>query len=126
MTNTQLAWLAFGALALAVLVAIAHVRQKRDDATPGPAAASKIELIRQYRAQYGVSLAQAKAAIEAQLGGAPLAAAPQAPGVPSDAASIEGLVRAGRNIEAIKAYRQQTGVGLKEAKDAIDRLRRGF
>lgn len=31
-------------------------------------------------------------------------------------------LRAGRKINAIKAYREQYGVGLKEAKDAVDRL----
>ena len=35
---------------------------------------------------------------------------------------VRGLVRAGRKIEAIKRYREETGVGLKEAKDAVDRL----
>lgn len=35
---------------------------------------------------------------------------------------ILDLVRRGRKIEAIKVYREQTGVGLKEAKDVIDRL----
>ena len=32
------------------------------------------------------------------------------------------LVRQGRKIEAIKLYREKTGVGLKEAKDAVDRM----
>ena len=35
---------------------------------------------------------------------------------------VRGLVRAGRKIEAIKRYREETGVGLKEAKNAVDRL----
>jgi len=30
----------------------------------------------------------------------------------------------GRKIQAIKLYRQQTGVGLKEAKDAVEELAR--
>ena len=30
------------------------------------------------------------------------------------------LVQAGKKIEAIKLYRELTGVGLKEAKDAVD------
>jgi hypothetical protein len=34
------------------------------------------------------------------------------------------LLRAGRKIEAIKSLRERTGVGLKEAKDAIDLLER--
>jgi hypothetical protein len=32
------------------------------------------------------------------------------------------LVRAGQKIEAIKLYRQSTGVGLKEAKDFVESL----
>ncbi|MCE7550356.1 ribosomal protein L7/L12 [Streptomyces thermodiastaticus] len=32
------------------------------------------------------------------------------------------LARAGRQIEAIKVYREATGAGLKEAKDAVDRM----
>lgn len=35
---------------------------------------------------------------------------------------VAALVRAGRKIEAIKRYREQTGVGLKEAKDYVDSL----
>lgn len=35
---------------------------------------------------------------------------------------IQDLVRAGRKIEAIKLYREKTGVGLAEAKAAIDRV----
>ena len=32
------------------------------------------------------------------------------------------LIQAGRKIEAIKLYRELTGVGLAEAKDAVERL----
>jgi Ribosomal protein L7/L12 C-terminal domain len=35
---------------------------------------------------------------------------------------ISDLVRSGQKIEAIKLYREQTGVGLKEAKDYVERL----
>ncbi|HEY7636219.1 MAG TPA: hypothetical protein VH763_11770 [Gemmatimonadales bacterium] len=35
-------------------------------------------------------------------------------------ADIDGLLKAGRKIEAIKLYRAQHGVDLKTAKDAID------
>jgi ribosomal protein L7/L12 len=34
------------------------------------------------------------------------------------------LIRANQLIEAIKRYREQTGVGLKEAKDAVEALQR--
>lgn len=52
--------------------------------------------------------------------GAPGAvAAPGAMGMPAD---IVELVRRGDKIEAIKRYREITGVGLREAKDAIDAI----
>ena len=43
------------------------------------------------------------------------------PDVQSDP-QIAELLRQGRNIEAIKLYREQTGVGLAEAKAAVERL----
>lgn len=39
-----------------------------------------------------------------------------------DSDEIQRLLQAGRKIEAIKLYRTQTGAGLKEAKDAVDRM----
>lgn len=36
--------------------------------------------------------------------------------------AVKNAVDAGHKIEAIKIYREETGVGLKEAKDAIDHL----
>jgi hypothetical protein len=41
--------------------------------------------------------------------------------IPSDAAAA---ARAGKTIQAIKLYRQSSGVGLKEAKDFIEEFRR--
>jgi hypothetical protein len=35
---------------------------------------------------------------------------------------VRGLVEAGRKIEAIKLYRDRSGLSLKEAKDVIDRI----
>jgi len=35
---------------------------------------------------------------------------------------IMELMKAGQKIEAIKLYREQTGVGLKEAKDYVESL----
>ena len=43
------------------------------------------------------------------------------PDLPAGAA-VEELVRRGRKIEAIRRYREQHGVGLKDAKDAVDRV----
>ncbi|QUQ72085.1 ribosomal protein L7/L12 [Kutzneria sp. CA-103260] len=43
------------------------------------------------------------------------------PGIAIDQ-DVLALARAGRKIEAIKRYREITGVGLKEAKDAVERM----
>lgn len=37
-------------------------------------------------------------------------------------AELKDLILQGKKIKAIKRYRQFTGIGLKEAKDYIDRL----
>ena len=37
-------------------------------------------------------------------------------------AEVLELVRSGNKIGAIKRYREETGLGLREAKDAVDRL----
>jgi len=42
-----------------------------------------------------------------------------------DNARIQELLRQGNKIEAIKVYREMTGLGLKEAKDAVDAIERG-
>lgn len=39
-------------------------------------------------------------------------------------AELRALLAAGKTVEAIKRYRETHGVGLKEAKDAIDALQR--
>jgi len=40
-------------------------------------------------------------------------------------ATVEELMAAGRKIDAIKRYREQHAVGLKEAKEAVEALARG-
>ena len=35
---------------------------------------------------------------------------------------VEALLRRGKTIEAIKACREATGAGIREAKEAVDRL----
>ncbi|BDI29659.1 hypothetical protein CCAX7_17100 [Capsulimonas corticalis] len=42
------------------------------------------------------------------------------PSAPMD--EVRALVRQGRTIEAIKVYRELTGEGLKECKDAVEAL----
>jgi ribosomal protein L7/L12 len=89
----------------------------------------KIEAIKIYREATGTSLADAKRAVEQfEIGRElrPSAAPPPTP--PSarldDAAwqRMRELVRRGQKIQAIKVYRELTGEGLRDAKDAIDRL----
>ena len=40
--------------------------------------------------------------------------------IPPSPGTIDDLLRGGQKIEAIKQYRAMHGVGLKEAKDAVD------
>ncbi len=37
-------------------------------------------------------------------------------------AQVQEMVRRGKKIQAIKLYREHTGVGLKEAKDAVEAM----
>lgn len=55
--------------------------------------------------------------------GAPAPVVPSAGALPSDAAwlgEVRALKESDHLINAIKVYRQHTGVGLKEAKDAVE------
>jgi large subunit ribosomal protein L7/L12 len=57
-------------------------------------------------------------------------ASPQPPGSAAAApmpgtewmSEVQALVASGNKIQAIKVYRERTGVGLKEAKDAVEAL----
>jgi ribosomal protein L7/L12 len=39
-----------------------------------------------------------------------------------DLREVVGLLRAGKKIEAVKVYRRLTGAGLREAKEAVERI----
>jgi arabinogalactan endo-1,4-beta-galactosidase/ribosomal protein L7/L12 len=80
----------------------------------------KIEAIKRYREATGAGLAKAKDMVEA-LGRAGSLAARE----PLDSAlenEIVSLLEGGKKIGAIKLYRERTGVGLKEAKDAVEAI----
>ncbi|MCA9752897.1 MAG: ribosomal protein L7/L12 [bacterium] len=50
---------------------------------------------------------------------------PTAPGwIDPERASVQELVLAGQKIQAIKRYREENGVGLKEAKEAVEEIAR--
>ncbi len=82
----------------------------------------KIEAIRIYRKRYGVSLAEAKEAVDAVAEGHSVAPPPAAGEMPPEvAAEIDALLQEGRTVEAIKRYREQfPWVGLAQAKDAVE------
>lgn len=99
---------------------VAHITQLlRDRQT--------ITAVQYFHDKVGGSLGEAKEAIEAieaalRDGAAP-AAAPATAG-PPDLAEVHALIKAGRKVEAIKAYHHLTGVGLKQALTAVEGIER--
>jgi len=91
-----------------------------------------IEAIKELRGATGLSLADAKAAVDAwgaDAGGAPAAQTaasivrPDGTGAldPALVAEVDREIAAGNTIKAIKVLRDGTGWGLKESKDRVDR-----
>lgn len=61
--------------------------------------------------------------------GADTISATQQPAVGSDRGleiQVQDMLQRGQKIEAIKLYRQFTGSGLREAKEAVESIERGF
>jgi ribosomal protein L7/L12 len=83
----------------------------------------KIQAIKVYRERTGAGLGQAKEAVEAIERGEPL----PIPEIVDESFEREliALLDQGQKIEVIKLYRERTGVGLKEAKDAVEAIQRG-
>jgi ribosomal protein L7/L12 len=85
-----------------------------------------IPAIKLYRDFTGAGLKEAKDAIEQWSGGGADGAGGPAPTMRRLTApqteQIEAALATGEKITAIKLYRDFTGTGLKESKDAIDRL----
>ena len=92
-----------------------------------------VEAIKLFRQRTGLGLKESKDVIEALAAGAVrhevLARLPPtlADAVDDEAfvAQMRGLLAAGHKIEAIKLFRERTGFGLKEAKDAVEAMVRG-
>ena len=84
----------------------------------------KIEAIKLYRERTGVGLVEAKQAVERlESGNSPVHSDPQFGSLEAATQQqIDTLIANGRTIEAIKLYREVTGVGLKEAKDHVDAI----
>jgi ribosomal protein L7/L12 len=86
----------------------------------------KVEAVRIYREARGVGLAEAKQAVELVEAGRQWSVEHATPPL-AEPGLVDDLlehVRAGRWIHAIRLYRDTTGGGLKEAKDAVEALAR--
>lgn len=91
-------------------------------------AGRKIEAIKRYRELTGLGLREAKDAIDAMAHsletGRPGSLPPKSSILREvNDSEIEQQIRSGHLIDAIKLYREKTGVGLKEAKDAVEAWR---
>ena len=87
-----------------------------------------IAAIKLYREMTGAGLAEAKQVVETMAQGgstAPLSEMQQSTDPIMDA-KIRSLLSQRQKIEAVKIYREEYGVGLKEAKDAVDRIEAGM
>ena len=81
----------------------------------------KIEAIKIYREETGAGLAEAKSAVEALESGREPSIGDGS--VDSDLeAEVLRLLGERKKIQAIKLYRERTGVGLKDAKDAVEAM----
>lgn len=90
-------------------------------------AGQKIAAIKLHREIHGTGLKESRDAVEALADGNPIQTAPTGSPV-SDSSSADAevlrLARAGQKIEAIKLYREIHGVGLADAKAAVEDLPR--
>jgi len=88
---------------------------------------SKIEAVKLYRDATGASLAESKDAVEA-MPVAPIPITdlptilPTAGMTPEKRNAIVSAISRGQKIEAIKLYRDATGLGLAESKDAVEAM----
>jgi ribosomal protein L7/L12 len=76
-------------------------------------------ICRGYREQTGAGLAEAKAAVESLDAGGSLTERVRPDDLTDQIVSLRGR---GEKIEAVKLYRNQSGCGLKEAKEAVERI----
>jgi ribosomal protein L7/L12 len=100
---------------------------------------NKIEAIKIYRGTFGTGLKEAKDAVDNIIEGKPVVftkgqifSAGNTPVKIGETiektlkfAEIQHALRRGNKINAIKIYRETFGVGLKEAKDAVDKMECG-
>jgi ribosomal protein L7/L12 len=80
----------------------------------------KIEAIKRFREVTGVGLAEAKVAVERLEQGSKLPA--PTPGEPNFEGEVLAHFGERGKIAAIKFYREATGAGLKQAKEAVEEI----
>ncbi|MBA2285042.1 MAG: hypothetical protein H0W02_06145 [Ktedonobacteraceae bacterium] len=101
---------------------------RRDELQNLLQAQQKIQAIKLYREDTGASLREAKLIIDRMAATNAVAvhstfAEPGSHELTSQfTTEIQDCLRVGHKIEAIKIYREQTGVSLKEAKNAVERM----
>jgi len=83
----------------------------------------KIEVIKRFREKTGAGIKEARDAVEAIEMGRPLS--PPARVDESFQSELTELLQNGKKIEAIQRFREATGAGLKEAKDAVEAIEMG-
>lgn len=97
---------------------------------------AKIEAIKLYREATGLGLAESKDAVEhlAETGGLAAETSASVPGSrvpelpsshdlsPGERASVIEALRRGQKLEAIKRFRNATGMGLAESKEAVEAM----
>jgi ribosomal protein L7/L12 len=87
----------------------------------------KIEALKEVRQATGMGLKQAKDYVDsiASQKPRPMIGSSASMGDRADAiGEVKNLVRSGKKIEAIKLYREISGVGLKQAKEEVERMER--
>lgn len=128
MVSVELLLLGVGVVLLGVAGGAALYARRRGARVESPevllARGERLEAIRRYRELTGASLADAKRAVEQLAAGrpAPLPAKQLVLREVHDS-EIEAQIRSGALLDAITLYREKTGVGLKEAKDAVEAWR---
>lgn len=83
-----------------------------------------IEAIKRLRTATGLGLKEAKAAIDRHLAGVPARPRPTIAAAAGLPFSVAAAIQQGNKLEAIRLLREQGGLGLKEAKAAVDAFER--
>ncbi len=90
----------------------------------------KLQAVKRYKDATGVGLMEAKQAVETlqQGGNLPSPSVRAGQNIPDEAfaAELRALLQQGQKLQAVKRYKEQLGVGLMEAKKAVEALQAGL